>query len=145
MAIIEGLLVEVAGERFAIPLSAVQEIVELPAAHAEAHGGADFLDIRARLVPFQRLRQLFGSLGQPDALQTVVIVRSGEARAGVVVDRIIGTSQVVIKQMSRLHAGVRAVSGATILGDGTVALILDVPHLVGVRRAVDHPVREVAA
>lgn len=145
LAIIEGLLVEVAGERFAIPLSAVQEIVELPAAHTQAHGGADFLDIRERLVPFLRLRQVFGSLGQPDALQTVVIVRSGEARAGVVVDRIIGTSQIVIKQMSRLHVGVRAVSGATILGDGTVALILDVPQLVGVRRAADHPGRELAA
>jgi two-component system chemotaxis sensor kinase CheA len=51
-----------------------------------------------------------------------------------VVDRIIGTNQTVIKQMSKLHAGVRALSGATLLGDGSIALILDVGHLVGMSR-----------
>ena len=55
---------------------------------------------------------------------------------GIVVDRIVGTNQTVIKQMSKLHAGVRAVSGATILGDGSVALILDVGHLIGLGRGV---------
>jgi two-component system chemotaxis sensor kinase CheA len=67
---------------------------------------------------------------------------------GIVVDRIIGTNQTVIKQMSKLHAGVRAVSGATILGDGSVALILDVTHLVGMGRAQSDSLpfpREVAA
>ncbi len=145
LAIIEGLLVEVAGERFSIPLAAVQEIVELPPDKLEADGGADFLDVRDRLVPLVRLRRMFGSQGEPDAYQTVVIVRAGDTRAGAVVDRIIGTNQIVIKQMSRLHAGVRAFSGATILGDGTVALILDVPHLAGVGQGVDDRTRGAAA
>ncbi|MGP3699291.1 chemotaxis protein CheA [Rhodobacter sp. NSM] len=137
LAIIEGLLVEVAGERFSIPLAAVQEIVELPADRIEEDGSADFLDVRDRLVPLVRLRRMFSSPGGPGDFQTVVIVRAGETRAGAVVDRIIGTNQIVIKQMSRLHSGVRAFSGATILGDGTVALILDVPHLAGVGQGVE--------
>jgi two-component system chemotaxis sensor kinase CheA len=73
---------------------------------------------------------------------------SGENRVGIVVDRIVGTNQTVIKQMSKLHAGVRAVSGATILGDGSVALILDVAHLVSMGRVPGEPTpatREVAA
>ncbi|WP_198402353.1 chemotaxis protein CheA [Rhodobacter sp. CZR27] len=145
LAIIEGLMVEVAGERFSIPLAAVQEIVELPPEMAEADDGADFLDVRDRLVPLVRLRRMFASPGAPGEYQTVVIVRAGDTRAGAVVDRIIGTNQIVIKQMSRLHSGIRAFSGATILGDGTVALILDVPHLTGVGQGVDDRTRGAAA
>ena len=84
-----------------------------------------------------------GSAGEA---QNVVIVMSGDQPVGIVVDRIIGTNQTVIKQMSKLHAGVRAVSGATILGDGSVALILDVQHLVGMGRAQGETApKEVAA
>lgn len=146
LAIIEGLLIEVAGERYTLPMASVQEIVELPADKAVARRSSDFLDIRGRFVPFLRLRQLFDCDGAPDGAQNVVIVMSGDSRVGIVVDRIIGTNQTVIKQMSKLHAGVRAVSGATILGDGSVALILDVGHLVGMGRAQGEPaMREVAA
>ncbi|MFC7705618.1 chemotaxis protein CheA [Plastorhodobacter daqingensis] len=145
LAIIEGLLVEVAGERFTIPLAAVQEIVELPPEKTEGAGGPEFLDIRSRLVPFLRLRQLFDSPGTAPDHQTVVVTRAGDSRTGIVVDRIIGTNQIVIKQMSRLHSGVRAISGATILGDGSVALILDVSHLAGVSRTHDDRPREAAA
>ncbi|MEZ5754129.1 MAG: chemotaxis protein CheW [Paracoccaceae bacterium] len=143
-----GLLIEVAGERYTLPMPTVQEIVELPPEKAEARRAGDFLDIRGRFVPFLRLRSLFDCPGLPGAAQNVVIVQSGEARVGIVVDRIVGTNQTVIKQMSKLHAGVRAVSGATILGDGSVALILDVQHLVGMGRLQGEPgqgLREVAA
>jgi two-component system chemotaxis sensor kinase CheA len=130
LAIIDGLLIEVGGERFVIPLAAVDEIVELPRAHArEGHGNA-FLDIRDRLVPFLRLRRLLDSPGAPDPHQKVVVVSGVDGRVGLVVDRIIGSNQTVIKQLSPLHAGLKTFSGATILGDGGVALILDVPHLV---------------
>jgi two-component system, chemotaxis family, sensor kinase CheA len=148
LAIIEGLLIEVAGERYTLPLAGVQEIVELPESKIQPKRSGDFLDIRGRFVPFMRLRTLFDCAGQPSAGQNVVIVMSGENRVGLVVDRIIGTNQTVIKQMSKLHADVRAVSGATILADGSVALILDVTHLVGMGRgAVDAQTlaREVAA
>ncbi|WP_203531167.1 chemotaxis protein CheA [Pseudoroseicyclus tamaricis] len=131
LAIIDGLLIEVAGERFVLPLAAVDEIVELPEALAEpgARGNA-FLDIRDSLVPFLRLRQLLQSSGVPGPHQKVIVVTSADGRVGLVVDRIIGSNQTVIKQLSPLHAGVKTFSGATILGDGAVALILDVPQLV---------------
>jgi two-component system, chemotaxis family, sensor kinase CheA len=148
LAIIEGLLIEVAGERYTLPMPAVQEIVELPADKTAPKRTGDFLDIRGRFVPFLRLRALFDCAGQPGPEQNVVIVMSGENRVGLVVDRIVGTNQTVIKQMSKLHAGVRAVSGATILGDGSVALILDVAHLVGMGRVQTDPqtpAREIAA
>ena len=146
LAIIEGLLIEVAGERYTLPMPSVQEIVELPADKVQPRRTGDFLDIRGRFVPFLRLRHLFDCAGEPGPAQNVVIVMAGEHRVGIVVDRIVGTNQTVIKQMSKLHAGVRAVSGATILGDGSVALILDVGHLVGMGRAQGEPAgREVAA
>lgn len=148
LAIIEGLLIEVAGERYTLPMPAVQEIVELPADKTTPKKTGDFLDIRGRFVPFLRLRGLFDCAGTPGPSQNVVIVMSGEHRVGLVVDRIVGTNQTVIKQMSKLHAGVRAVSGATILGDGSVALILDVAHLVGMGRSQPDPqpaTREIAA
>lgn len=145
LAIIEGLLIEVAGERYTLPMPSVQEIVELPPEKVQPHRTGDFLDIRGRFVPFLRLRKLFDCAGEPGAAQNVVIVMAGEHRVGIVVDRIVGTNQTVIKQMSKLHAGVRAVSGATILGDGSVALILDVQHLVGMGRVQAEPAKEVAA
>jgi two-component system chemotaxis sensor kinase CheA len=146
LAIIEGLLIEVAGERYTLPMPSVQEIVELPAEKAQPHRTGDFLDIRGRFVPFLRLRKLFDCDGAPGEAQNVVIVMAGEHRVGIVVDRIVGTNQTVIKQMSKLHAGVRSVSGATILGDGSVALILDVAHLVGMGRTQgESATREVAA
>lgn len=130
LAIIDGLLIEVSGERFVIPLAAVDEIVELPDALSRDETGNAFLDIRDSLVPFLRLRHLLEGGGRPDPHQKVVIVNSGDSRVGLVVDRIIGSNQTVIKQLSPLHAALKMFSGATILGDGNVALILDVPQLV---------------
>ncbi len=130
LAIIDGMLVRVGNGRYVIPLAAVQECVELPDAFASLASGRNFLDIRGSLVPFLRLREVFESPTPPEAHQKVVIVSSGEGRVGLVVDQIIGNSQTVIKQLGKLHSGVRSFSGATILGDGTVALILDTAHLV---------------
>ncbi|WP_439105233.1 chemotaxis protein CheA, partial [Celeribacter marinus] len=130
LAIIDGLLVETAGERFVIPLAAVDEIVELPDTLTKDRSGNAFLDIRDTLVPFLRMRRLLDSPGEAGPFQKVVVVTSSEGRVGLVVDRIIGSNQTVIKQLSPLHAGVKTFSGATILGDGSVALILDVPQLV---------------
>jgi two-component system chemotaxis sensor kinase CheA len=130
LAIIDGMLVRVGNGRYTIPLAAVEECVELPDG-IEAHAkGRNFLDIRGSLVPYLRLREVFGLPGEGDAHQKVVIVSSGEGRVGLVVDQIIGNNQTVIKQLSKLHSGIKSFSGATILGDGSVALILDTAHLV---------------
>ncbi|WP_404400460.1 chemotaxis protein CheA [Pelagibacterium halotolerans] len=130
LAIIEGMLVRVGKGRYSIPLSAVEECVELSASEAEAAKGRNFLNIRGNLVPFLRLRELFKTQAPADMHQKVVIVSTGESRVGLVVDQILGNNQTVIKSLSKLHAKVETFSGATILGDGTVALILDVGHLV---------------
>jgi two-component system chemotaxis sensor kinase CheA len=137
LAIIDGMLVRVGNGRYTIPLSAVEECVELPADAAAASKGRSFLDIRGSLVPFLSLRELFNAQTPPDAHQKVVIVSSGEGRVGLVVDQIIGNNQTVIKQLSKLHTGIKSFSGATILGDGTVALILDTSHLVGFGQALE--------
>ncbi|SMQ73079.1 two-component system, chemotaxis family, sensor kinase CheA [Devosia lucknowensis] len=130
LAIIDGMLIRVGNGRYTIPLSAVEECVELPEG-IEAHArGRNFLDIRGALVPYLRLREVFGTTSEPEPHQKVVIVSSGEGRVGLVVDQIIGNNQTVIKQLSKLHSGIKSFSGATILGDGTVALILDTAHLV---------------
>ena len=135
LAIIDGMLVRIGNGRYTIPLSAVEECVELPESAGTATRGRNFLDIRGSLVPFIRLREVFNTPGEADSHQKVVIVSSGEGRVGLVVDQIIGNSQTVIKQLSKLHSAIKSFSGATILGDGTVALILDTAHLVGVGQA----------
>lgn len=129
LAIIEGLLIRVGEGRYVIPLAAVEECVELPAGERGGRG-RDFLNIRGALVPFLRLRSLFGAAGEPELHQKVIIVAAGEARVGLVADQIIGNHQTVIKSLSKLHADVATFSGATILGDGTAALIIDVGRLV---------------
>ena len=130
LAIIDGLLVRVGDARYVLPLSAVEECVELPAGDEGRSRGCSFLNIRGELVPFLRLRELFAAKAPPDRYQKVVVVAAGDQKAGLVVDQVIGNHQTVIKSLSKLHAGIEMFSGATILGDGAVALILDIPHLV---------------
>jgi two-component system chemotaxis sensor kinase CheA len=141
LAIIEGMLVRVGNSRYSIPLSAVEECVELPAEVATHSRGRNFLDVRGSLVPFLRLRDLFDTPGEADTHQKVVIISSGEGRAGLVVDQIIGNNQTVIKQLSKLHTALETFSGATILGDGTVALILDTSRLVSYGQAHEEKYR----
>jgi len=143
LAIIDGLLVRVGRGRYVIPLTAVEECVELTPQDDLRSTGRSFLNIRDELVPFIRLREQFRSPTPPDPYQKVVIVSAGDARVGLVVDQVIGDHQTVIKSLSKLHADVAAFSGATILGDGTVALILDVPQLVEDGRAQDDRLKAV--
>jgi two-component system chemotaxis sensor kinase CheA len=130
LAIIDGLLVRVGRGRYVIPLSAVEECVELSMEEDARSRGRNFLNIRGDLVPFLRLREMFNAATPADRYQKVVIVSAGELRVGLVVDQVIGDHQTVIKSLSKLHEDVEIFSGATILGDGTVALILDIAHLV---------------
>ncbi|QOZ66899.1 chemotaxis protein CheA [Bradyrhizobium arachidis] len=129
LAIIEGLLIRVGEGRYIIPLSAVEECVELTA-EDERSRGRNFLNVRGNLVPFLRLRELLTASGSPDRHQKTIIISTGETRVGLVADQIIGNHQTVIKSLSKLHSDVTIFSGATILGDGTAALILDVAQLV---------------
>ncbi|HTH16674.1 MAG TPA: chemotaxis protein CheA [Magnetospirillum sp.] len=139
LAIIDGLLVRVGDGRYVLPLAAVEECVELSVEADARSRGRSFLNIRGDLVPFLRLREMFESPLPPAPYQKVVIVSDCDARVGLVVDEVIGDHQTVIKSLSRLHADVEAFSGATILGDGGVALILDIQHLIELGQAREEP------
>ncbi|PTM39668.1 two-component system chemotaxis sensor kinase CheA [Bosea sp. 124] len=135
LAIIDGLLIRVGEGRYIIPLSAVEECIELTAADEARAKGRSFLNVRGELVPFLRLRDLFDAEGQPDPHQKVIVTSIGDTRVGLVVDQIIGSHQTVIKSLSKLHSDVTMFSGATILGDGSAALIMDVAQLVTLGQA----------
>ena len=134
LAIIEGLLIRVGEGRYIIPLSAVEECVELTASD-ERSRGRNFLNVRGNLVPFLRLRDMFNVPGTADRHQKTIIISTGDSRVGLVADQIIGNHQTVIKSLSKLHSDVTTFSGATILGDGTAALILDVAQLVSLAQS----------
>lgn len=134
LAIIEGLLIRVGEGRYIIPLSAVEECIELTA-EDERSRGRNFLNVRGNLVPFLRLREIMSSQGTPDRHQKTIIISTGETHVGLVADQIIGNHQTVIKSLSKLHSDVTIFSGATILGDGTAALILDVTQLVALAQS----------
>jgi two-component system, chemotaxis family, sensor kinase CheA len=141
LAIIDGLLVRVGNGRYVVPLGAVEECVELSAEEDARSRGRSFLNIRGDLVPFLRLRELFNAKTPPDKYQKIVVVSAGELKVGLVVDQVIGDHQTVIKSLSKLHAHIEMFSGATILGDGAVALILDIPHLVEYGQAREENLR----
>ncbi|MCJ2088601.1 chemotaxis protein CheA [Methylobacterium sp. E-005] len=138
LAIIEGLLIRVGDARYVLPLAAVEECIELPPDRGQGCG-RDFLDIRGDLVPFLRLRDLFDAAGEPDPHQKVIIVAVGEARIGLVADQILGNHQTVIKSLSKLQADAATFSGATILGDGTAALIIDPAQIAAGGHAAGQP------
>jgi len=141
LAIIDGLLVRVGTSRYVIPLASVEECVELSVEQDLRSTGRSLITLRDQLVPFIRLRQMFATGLEPDPHQKIVVVSTGQERVGLVVDQILGDHQTVIKALSAFHAEVGAFSGATILGDGGVALILDIAHLVAAGQRQDAPLR----
>ncbi|MDE4175655.1 chemotaxis protein CheA [Phaeobacter sp. PT47_59] len=130
MAIIDGLRVRLGESVYVIPLSAVEECVEMDEAESKRDSGRSLLQIRDEMVPYLELDALFGQTAKPDAGRRVVVVRVDGMRAGLVVDDILGQSQTVIKGLSAYHKDIPGLGGATILGDGRVALIIDVATLI---------------
>lgn len=144
LAIIDGLLVRVGTARYVIPLAAVEECIELTSEEDRRSRGRSLITLRDQLVPFMRLRELFSSDTDPDQHQKIVIISTGSERVGLVVDQIIGSHQTVIKPMSPVHGDVAIFAGATILGDGNVALILDVAQLLALGQQQEERLRAVA-
>ena len=132
LAIINGFQVGVGSSIFVLPLDSIDECVEFSAAD-----GHDFTSLRGEVLPFIHLRTLFGSAVPAAKRQSIVVVRHGGKRAGIVVDTLLGEFQTVIKPLAKMFAQVDCVSGSSILGTGDVALILDVPAVLerAVRRS----------
>ena len=130
LAIIDGLLVKVGDGRYVLPLSVVEECVELTREDVAGAHGRHIAHVRGEIVPYIRLRERFSIGGEAPEVQQIVITESPGGKVGFVVDQVIGEHQTVIKNMGKVYRNVDAISGATILGDGTVALIMDVPKLV---------------
>ncbi len=130
LAIIEGLQVEVGGEHYVLPLSVVEECVELSREDVVKSHGRHIMNVRGDMVPYIRLREWFMAVGEAPAIEQIVISRTDGRRVGFVVDNVIGEHQTVIKALGKVYQNAQGISGATILGDGRMALILDVPQLV---------------
>ena len=126
LAIVEGLLVEIEDNRFVLPLSIVEECVELTREDVKKSHGRNIANIRGEIVPYIRLRREFKIAGQTPPIEQIVVAGVNGNRIGFVVDKVIGGHQTVIKKLGNIYKNVEAISGATILGDGTVALIVDV-------------------
>ncbi|MCW5625357.1 MAG: chemotaxis protein CheA [Burkholderiales bacterium] len=129
LAIIDGFLVRLGNATFVVPLDIVDECVELPPENAVGGAGRDYVNLRGQVLPFVRLREVFSADGEPAKRQNIVVVKHANRRLGLVVDELLGEAQTVIKPLGRLFQGLSGISGSTILGDGRVALIVDVPAL----------------
>ena len=130
LAIIESLLVGIGNERYVLPLPLVEECIELTRNHVHEAHGRNLVRVRDQLIPYLPLRHWFDIEGEQPAIEQVVITSFEGQRVGLVVDRVIGEHQTVIKPLGRIYRDAQGISGATILGDGGVALILDVPQLL---------------
>jgi two-component system chemotaxis sensor kinase CheA len=130
LAIIEGFGVGVEGETYVIPLEAVLECLELPAKEQHQDDGHGVIYLRGRALPYLRLRKLFSLGDGAPARENIVVVQHGSGQAGIAVDVLYGACQAVIKPLGELFEGLPGIAGSTILGNGRVALILDVPNLL---------------
>lgn len=125
LAIINGFQVGVGSSIYVLPLDSIDECVEFSASE-----GHDFTSLRGEVLPFIHLRSLFATQAAPAKRQSIVVVRHGGRRAGIVVDTLLGEFQTVIKPLAKMFTRVDCVSGSSILGTGDVALILDVPAVL---------------
>jgi two-component system, chemotaxis family, sensor kinase CheA len=130
LAIIDGLLVEIGHENFVIPLSAVEECIELNDDDVAGSDGRHIVNVRGEMVPYIILRDLFKFGGESPDIEQIAIAEVNGGRVGLLVDRVIGEHQTVIKNIGKVYRDANEFSGATILANGTVALILDVHRIL---------------
>ena len=133
LAIIQALLVKVQEEMYAIPLGSIDSTINITQEDIKTVRNKEVIVLRGQIIPIIRLGDI---LNVPRVHETdsddifVVVVHIGERKAGIVVDNLIGQQEIVIKTLGKLLAGLKVISGATVLGDGRVAMILDVSALM---------------
>ncbi len=128
LAIIDGFLIGVGKASYVVPLDMVEECIEL---NADDCNNQDYLDLRGSVLPVLRLRDMF-AIDEPNpGRENIVVVHYAGVRVGLVVDQLLGEFQTVIKPLGKLFGTAHGLGGFTILGSGAVALILDIPNLLG--------------
>ncbi|MDP5035706.1 MAG: chemotaxis protein CheA [Alishewanella sp.] len=129
LAIIDGFMVRVAESKFVIPLNLVTECIELPEDISKSQATA-FMNLRGEMLPFIFLDQMFQLSTAKQGRRSIIVVRYGQHKAGLVVDQVLGEFQTVIKPLGKLFEFMQGISGSSILGSGDIALILDIPKLI---------------
>ena len=137
LAIIDGFLVQVGKSSYVIPLDLVDECVEFDQVASDTYQGSNQINLRGEILPYVRMREIFQTAKQPDSetgrnksRENIVVARYAGNKAGLVVDELLGEYQTVIKPLGTVFQNVKGLSGATILGSGEVAMIVDVPTLI---------------
>jgi len=126
LAIIDGLLVSIGDQFFIIPLSIVNECIEFRPADNVSQSGRRIIMVRNELIPYVPLRSFFHMTGEEPEIQQIVIISVDGRRVGFVVDSVVGDHQTVIKSLGKMFKEIDCISGASVLGDGSVALIIDI-------------------
>lgn len=139
LAIIDGFRVGIGDSHFVIPLDMVAECLQ----HHRQSRSCDYINLRGKLLPFVRLRELFGDENDsaaPDVAENLVVVRHAGQQVGIVVEKLYGEMQAVIKPLGVMFQGIKGLAGCTLLGTGEIAVILDIPSLIAqlMRRSVNH-------
>lgn len=130
LSIISGLKVGVSEQTYIIPMDNVVECIELSGIERERVSAEGVISVRGRPLPYLRLKSFFGGIGSIKQREYVVVVQHNGGNAGVAVDHLYGESQTVIKSLGKLFQGVSGIAGSAILGNGEVALILDIADLL---------------
>ncbi|MEI7816902.1 MAG: chemotaxis protein CheW, partial [Desulfuromonadales bacterium] len=130
LAIIDSLLVKIGTDHYVLPLAAIEECVELTRDDIKNAHGRNLANVRGAIIPYIPLRQYFRITEPRPDIEQIVIADIHGTKVGFVVDHVVGEHQTVIKSLGKMYRDVKGVSGATILGDGTVALILDMRVLL---------------
>lgn len=132
LAIIQALMVDIGDEKYAISLGSIQTIEDIPPADVKLVQAKEVIQLRDLVIPLVRLSEILDipSKKDPEENLVVVIVKKGDKQAGLVVDELIGQQEIVIKSLGKYISKCKIISGATVLGDGEVALILDANTLI---------------
>ena len=131
LAIIQAMLVQVQEEMYAIPLGSIDSTINIQETDIQTVQNKEVIVLRGEIIPIIRMGEMLQVPHVKDTNEIfVVVVHAGEAKAGIVVDNLIGQQEIVIKTLGNLFAGLKMFSGATVLGDGRVALILDVATMM---------------
>ncbi|MDE7060833.1 MAG: chemotaxis protein CheW, partial [Lachnospiraceae bacterium] len=132
LAIIQTLMVEIGNEKYAIPLGSIETIEDIALDDVKYVQNKEVINLRSSVIPLIRLDRVLDvePTGEEPVSLTVVIVKKGDKLAGLIVDNLIGQLEIVIKSIGKYINNSKLISGATILGDGEIALILDVNVLV---------------